>query len=378
MQWGRLSGAGRLGGIDLARGLAVLGMIAAHLLVLAPFDWSEPGTWLQVVDGRSSILFAVLAGLSIGLTTGGTHPVPAAARPRARGRLAIRAVALWVLGILLILTGVPVYVILPAYAILFLLAMPLIGLRAGSLLVLAGAGLLVMPWVQAGLALLPFWDTVVGESVGVVIGWPYPFPLWVVFLTAGLALGRLDLRSTFVQGMLLLAGTGVALVGYGIGGLLAPVGDTEPQTYLELVTSMRAHSGGLPEAVGSTGVAVAVIGACLLLCRTPVRTLVWPLRATGSMPLTAYTAQILVWAVWALIALGDTGDLFAFRALEPFWPLTLGVVMGCTLWALFLGRGPLEELLDRLTRRIQRGVPGASVSGTAAGERARKAAPTDR
>ena len=37
------------------------------------------------------------------------------------------------IGIVLIATGVPVYVILPAYAILFLLALPLVSLGARAL-----------------------------------------------------------------------------------------------------------------------------------------------------------------------------------------------------------------------------------------------------
>jgi hypothetical protein len=325
-------------------------MIAAHLLVLGPFDWGSPGTWLQIVDGRSSILFAVLAGVSIGLTTGGTRPTAGARLRTSRKRLAVRALALWVLGILLILTGVPVYVILPAYAILFLLVIPFLRLTAGPLLGIAAAGLVVMPWVQAGLEVLPFWSSAEGESIGLVLGWAYPFPLWIVFVIAGLAIGRLNLHDGGVAVLLVGGGAALAMIGYGIGGMLAPAGDADPDGYLQIVTSMRAHSGGLPEAVGSTGFVVAVLGLCLLICRTPLRMVVLPLRATGSMPLTAYTAQILVWAVWAVAALGDTTDLYAFRALEPFWLLTLGVVAACTAWALVVGRGPLEALLDRIAR----------------------------
>jgi hypothetical protein len=115
-RWQRLSGPSRITGVDLARGLAVLGMFAAHLLwITEPFDWVDPGSWIAVVQGRSSILFATLAGVSIGLMTGGTQPLAAGPMRTARGRLAVRAGLLWVIGILLIATDVPVYVILPAY-----------------------------------------------------------------------------------------------------------------------------------------------------------------------------------------------------------------------------------------------------------------------
>ena len=74
------------------------------------------------------------------------------------------------------------------------------------------------------------------------------------------------------------------------------------------------------------------------------------------MPLTAYTAQLLIWAVWATAALGGAGDLSAFRALMPLWPLTLGILIGCTAWALLVGRGPLEWATDRISRLV---VPGS-------------------
>jgi hypothetical protein len=341
--------------VDLARGLAVVGMFAAHLLEIGDFSLSHPGTWIAVVDGRSSILFAVLAGVSIALTTGGPRPVAGSMLGAARRRLAVRALVLWILGVLLISTGVPIYVILPAYAILFLVAIPLVQLRTEILFALAAVLLLFMPFVQAALGLLPFWETAVGESVGLVIGWAYPFPLWAGFLVLGLAVGRLDLRRASIAALLLAVGTGLALVAYGVGGFLArPSVFHAPVEYVGIVVSTLPHSGGAPEVIGGAGFAVAVLGAALLVCRAaPIRAALLPLRATGSMPLTAYTAQVLLWAVWAFAVLGDPGDLSGFRALSPFWPLTLLVIVGCTAWALLVGRGPLENLLAVLSRRSE-------------------------
>ncbi|MGL4255153.1 MAG: acyltransferase, partial [Microbacterium sp.] len=56
-RWARLNGPARVTGVDLARGLAVLGMFAAHLLwIRDPFSWTDASTWVAVVEGRSSIL----------------------------------------------------------------------------------------------------------------------------------------------------------------------------------------------------------------------------------------------------------------------------------------------------------------------------------
>lgn len=332
-------------------------MLAAHLLVIEPFEPGDPATWVDVVNGRSSILFATLAGVSIGLVTGGRSPLYGPPRARASARLALRGAVLWMLGLALIATGVPVYVILPAYGILFLLAIPFLGLGPRVLFAFAAVFALTTPWIQGALDGWAGWTTPGGEQLAAVLGWHYPFVVWISFVLAGLGLGRCDLGSVRVAATALGAGAALAAVGYGLAalfpapgkGLHAALGGDLDRT---LVWTADAHSSGALEVVGSGGFALAVIGLCLLVCRTAVRWVVLPLRAVGAMPLTAYTAQLVVWAVVAAVALGDSGDLVGFRELQPFWPMTLGIVIGCCAWTAFLGRGPLETVVDRLGRWI--------------------------
>lgn len=353
-RWERLNGPARIAGVDLARGLAVIGMLAAHLLVRPELVWVDVSTWIAIVDGRSSILFATLAGVSIGLVTGGRTPVRGREMTLARRRLAVRAGALWVLGLVLILTGVPVFVILPAYAILFVLTIPFTRLRASVLFGIAGGLALVMPWVQAALDDSAWWSTPAGADVSLFLGWHYPFPVWLAFILAGLGVARAGVRSLRVQAWTLVTGIALALLGYGVDAASGSTSFEEVNSVGAAVWTARPHSSGLLEVIGSGGFALAVLAACLLLCRTAVRWVVLPLRAVGAMPLTAYTAQILVWAVWAAAAFGDTGELAGFRELAPFWPLTLGIVASCTAWALLVGRGPLEALIDGASRLLVR------------------------
>ena len=142
----RLDGRGREPGVDLARGLAVFGMFAAHLLTTVPFDWAHPDTWTDLVNGRSSILFATLAGVSLALVTGRTDPLSGTALAWARARISLRAVCIWVIGYLLILLNTPVLVILPAYAILFLFALPLLRIPAAWLFAVAALIAVTMPF----------------------------------------------------------------------------------------------------------------------------------------------------------------------------------------------------------------------------------------
>ena len=349
-RWDRLNGRQRVAGVDLARGLAVIGMVAAHLLWIDDLDFAHAATWVAVVDGRSSILFATLAGVSIGLVTGGRQPLPPPELRLARGRLVVRAALLWVLGVFLIATGVPVFVILPAYAILFLLALPLVSLRARTLFLLATGLALVMPFVQPVLDHLPIWSTQSGQLLAAVIGWHYPFPVWIAFVVAGLGVARAGILSLRVQLWTLGAGALLATAGYGVHAGTRGDAVQSSISYWDEVWTAEPHSSGLLEVIGSGGFALATIGLCLLLCRTLLTWVVLPLRAVGAMPLTAYTAQLVIWAIAATVILGNPGDLPGFRDLEPFWPITEVLVIACTVWALLIGRGPLEWLLDRVAR----------------------------
>lgn len=351
LRW--LTSPGRVAGVDLARGFAVLGMLTAHLLSIAPFDGADPSTWLDVVNGRSSILFAVLAGVSIGLLTAGAG----GARLRViRARLAVRAGAVWLLGVALISTGVPVYVILPAYAVLFLLSIPLLSLGPRPLWVIAAAVAVVSPLVQPLLDDALPWESPGGAETALLIGWHYPFTIWFAFVAAGLAVARSGFGPR--APLRLVLGGGAAALVAGVGAALIP-DEALSDGWASRALAVAAHSGGLPEVIGSGGFALAVLGLCLALCRTPVATIVLPLRAVGAMPLTAYTGQILVWAVWAALALGTTSDLGAFRALNPLPAFVGGTILLSTVWAVAWGRGPCERIIAALASRLIPGAPRA-------------------
>lgn len=355
-RWRRFEGEGRLAGIDMARGAAVIGMFAAHMLALPDLAWADPSTWAGAVDGRPSILFATLAGVSIALFSGGRHP---RATPDVRIRLLVRAGLIWALGIALSLMPVPIIVILPAYAVLFLCAIAVLGWAPRALFSLAAAIAVAGPFAVQGLNALGWRETAAGGLAYHLVGWNYPFVLWAAFVAGGMAIGRLRVRRLRVQVRLLLVGAGLALVGDGIIAPLAAAAGTGDGAsasgaeagVLVAALSGEPHGSGLGEAIGSGGFAIAAIGASLLVCRTPLRWPAIPLRAVGAMPLTAYTAQFAVW--WAATA-GADSPLAGFHALDPFAPFALATLAGCTAWTLLVGRGPLEWALDRVSRAAAR------------------------
>lgn len=367
--WRHLNGPGRIAGVDLARGLALIGMVAAHVTWIdEQVVWAEPPTWLGLVHGNSSILFATLAGVSVGIVTGGSRPVTGAERTVRQGRLLVRAAALWVIGVFLTATTVPVYVVLPAYAILFAIAAALVSLSMRALILTASAIAIVGPLIHAQGVAMTVWATPEGAAIAAMLGLNYPFVVWTAFVLAGLALARAGVTRLRVQLTTIVVGSALAAAGFaldasdGVRGPRLGSGDTTAPLHLERVWSAAPHSSGILEVIASGGLALAIIAACALLCRPwrrgDGRGTGWfgyatlPVRAVGAMPLTAYTAHLLAWFAVAAIALDAVPDLSGFRALEPFWPMTLGLIAGCTLWALLLGRGPLEAGIARLSRRL--------------------------
>ncbi|BDZ51760.1 hypothetical protein GCM10025867_40010 [Frondihabitans sucicola] len=208
------SGPGRLVGIDAARGLALLGMFTAHLTnVQQILDWGEPGTWWVVAAGRSSVLFAVLAGVSLALVTGRDHPLRGPALTGARRRITVRGILIAVLGLGLILLETPVAVILPTYGILFVVLLPALSWRRAALLWSAGA-LAVIALPVFAVTAVALGDA--GSTVHQVL-LSYPPVTFAAYLLVGLAVGRSDLRSRRVLARLAGGGAALAVAAYAAG-----------------------------------------------------------------------------------------------------------------------------------------------------------------
>ncbi|TQN43317.1 putative membrane protein YeiB [Blastococcus colisei] len=346
------TGRDRIAGLDLARGLAVLGMFGAHLGISGELS-VDPASWTAVVDGRSSVLFATLAGVSVALLSGRTRPADGVDLVRARLRIAVRAAWIFAIGAVLEWLDTFVAIILGVYAVLFVLAWPFLRWSPRRLLAAAGVVAVAGPPLNAFLGqVLSVADAESHYVAELLVTGTYPAMLWLAFLLAGLAVGRLDLAATGVRAQLAGLGAAAAVVGYGGGwlstralaggvpssgpeeGFASPVGEWEPAW----LTGAEPHSGTTFEIVGSTGFAVLVIAGCLVLADL-VPVLVAPLAAVGALALSVYSAHIVV--IWALTAV----DPAAAQGLGDWVLFALCATATATVWRARLGRGPLERLL---------------------------------
>lgn len=377
------SSTGRLLGVDLARGLAVFGMYAAHVGP-DPSQGGVTGHLMELAHGRASALFAFLAGFSIMLITGRRTPKTGRAGRQAVAKVVIRALVLLVLGTALTLTGSPVEVILAFYGLYFLLVLPLYRLGARPLAIIAAAGALVLPQVlyvvqgalssgeNGGPGGVWAWPADADGIVSLLFTGSYPALTWIPFVVVGMAVARLDLAATAVRVRLAITGVALAVLGYGgswsalhlvpgampaidasgwgEGGSAAsawwsdtwgyPTGDTPAAL---LVAS--PHSETTLSVIASTGVAIAVLVGCLAAVDAfpRFRRLARPVIAVGAMSLTAYVFHVVGIHFLGIEELPGSPP----RVLLGF---VVAVSVLATLWSRFFRRGPLEWLLGQATR----------------------------
>ncbi len=344
----------RIPGVDVARGLAVLGMITAHV---APGGAGDDWPWsaTQVADGRSAALFVVLSGVSVALMSGGARPVAGTRRVQARTRLFTRAFLLLGLGAGLVVLGTPIAVILPTYAVLFAVATGLLGRTPRWLFAAAAVTAVVAPPVRLLLAAWLEAEPRPGSTyTDLLVGDFYPALVWVAYVLAGLGVGRLDLRDARVRRVMLATGAGLALAGYASAALLTRA--TDPDGVLHALVTSEPHSGSGVEVVASTGVSLGALALCLMAGDRLPRGAA-PLAATGALALTAYCGHVVVIAllgpeaVWAPTA----GTWLTFVAVT---------VVACTAWRAAWGRGPLERLLHGVSTRAADVAPDAPPPAT--------------
>ncbi|MDQ1626157.1 MAG: hypothetical protein QOJ49_1655 [Actinomycetota bacterium] len=346
-------------------------MMAVHVLPERDPDGSV-STSYSIAAGRSAATFAVMAGVGLALLTGGTRPPAGRMWASAGAGLAVRALAIGAIGFAIGYAHTGVAVILPYYAVLFLLAVPLLPLRTRTLAVLGLLIAIVVPVVSflirdvdkpaflgANLRFSHLRDSPGTVLEELALTGYYPALAWTAYLCAGLAAGRLDLLRKRVAVGLLVGGAAVAIAAAATSWLLlGPLGGHDqlaatlsrpsqidrmlaegqfgnvPRTSWWWLAVDSPHASTPLDLLHTSGVAIALLGAMLLLARqTWGRRVMTPVAAAGSMTLTLYTALILLLASGWLPA--DPEISYAVQV--------VAVLVLATVWRRLLGRGPLER-----------------------------------
>jgi hypothetical protein len=284
----------RLLGVDVSRGVALLGMLATHAFPTFRPD-GTPTVATLVAGGRSAATFVLVAGVGLALLSGGQVVVQGRERAAVAAGLAVRAVLIGALGLglglLERLNGISEDPILPFYGLMFLIAIPLLA-RA--------------PLALAGVA------------------------------AAAIALGLARLIAESDPDGHGPAGPGRTLLW-----------EPEPSTSWWYLALPAPHSHTPVDAVHVLGSAMVVLGAALLLTRLPaVARLLSPLAVAGTMALTLYSAHLVLIATGVL--LDRPGLLYLL--------MVAAALALAQLWSRWFGQGPLERVVAVTARHARRTV----------------------
>jgi hypothetical protein len=378
-------------GVDAARGVALLGMIAMHSLYVSN-DAGRP-TWPSMIfSGRAAAVFAVLVGTGIAFTTGRRRVHLSDGLPTAAA-LGARALAIGAIGLALGYADAELReVVLPYYAVMVALAIPLVFLPTWLVALLGVAVAAGMPALSHVLRSDLPEPTLENATFGHVLDQPvalltklsltgfYPALPWMAYLCAGLVIGRLNLVRTRVVVLLLATGAALAVAASAAssillnryGGLariwaaqpdsglteaetiellaLGGEGTTPTSTWWWLTTD-APHTGTPFHLAGTIGAALALLGTMLLASRltrpVPRRLAALvqvPLAGAGAMTLTFYVGHIIfINSEW------DNFDAVTGYLLQVAVVLAVGLACRATV-----GRGPLEGLVTALASRARR------------------------
>ena len=291
-----MKAAFRFDGIDLARGLAIVGMVFAHLGPTG-FDGGVIADYTTTAfAGYPSALFAVLAGVSLGLfhERGADDPV------RTRLATLVRGVILLVAGTLMSMVQSTIAIVLSTIAVIYLLLFWLprcktwvIAVIIAVLAAVSSVGFVLVDLVPFGFELfMP----------------PYPVLAWLTYGAVGVLVHRFLVGNTKAQAIAVVPALLLAAVGFVIrvnnaavvpDELLVdaaePQFDSAPLVQLLLTQSFEPHTGMFGDLLASITCAIAVICLCCLLCQVRwANILAYPLRAVGAMALTTYVAHVFI------------------------------------------------------------------------------------
>lgn len=340
-------GPSRILGVDSARAVAIVGMVAIHIGPQEMSDGGLLGAAYRSAHGRASVLFVVLAGIGVSLLAGDGGP---ARLERTGNQLLWRAAVLLPIGLALQALPINVAVILQYYAVYFLVALVAVRWPDRWLWIGAGASALVGPalivWLH-GIAPdlfrpdVPHWTDIDRIVRDIFVTGYYPAIVWTAPLLVGIRIGRWDLRSPTVTRWLMIGGAATAAVGFlAADGLTAVLGSAISDSDWRTLALLEPHNEMPLWIASSTGLAVTVLGVCLAAARRLPR-MGWPLVAFGQLAFTTYVLHLIVLAIvpeWLIRT--DFGP--AWISLLRF---TLVAAVLATAWRAIAPRGPFEYVL---------------------------------
>jgi uncharacterized membrane protein YeiB len=355
----------RIIGYDLARALAIFGMVVVNFKTVMGAEHNGP-EWLAgligLLDGRAAATFVVLAGTGLSLLSYKGRTL------RDRDKLTENRRTLLKRALFLFIVGLLYTPIWPADILHFYG----IYIAVGALLLAASARQL---WSYSGLLVLTFvvmlftlnydqgwdWTTLDYEGFWTPIGMVrhlfyngfHPVIPWLAFLLVGMLLGRQDMSNSAIRRRVFLWGAGVAVIAESVSWVLIHTLSTGASPVDQEAIIAIFGTEPMPPMplymLAGTGTACAVIAALIALGER-YEGAVWlrPFVATGQLALTLYVAHVVL-GMGILEAMGRLENQTLLFSLSASVVFCIAGVVFAHVWRSRFKRGPLEAIMRTLT-----------------------------
>lgn len=300
----------RLLAVDAVRGIAVIGMYIQH------FALNERNA--NIVSGNTMILFFLCSGISYSLMSQGVGNSEIEEK-HFRAKVLARSVFIDLLGYLLLMLNGPFAVVLTAYAALFIIALLLKNRSDKVLLIVSVSSFILSPIIMI-IGLSYFSGSAILADI---LGGPLSAVALLPIFTAGMLIGRKDLRNTKRMMAYVIAGISLVVIikllsAYVLPGLMESVVSLmeKHQNYAELneyapwpknvypvswnmLCTAAPQTGSIFSLLLGMGASLIVLGvSCLLENKCPI--ILKPFTWVGKAALTLYALQIILGWLFSL------------------------------------------------------------------------------
>jgi uncharacterized protein len=354
----------RIIGIDVARALAIIGMIIVNFKVV----FGEKGQpWVTsfagIFDGKAAATFVVLAGVGLALMTNSAINNRDKVKLKiARIRIAKRALFLFILGISYI-TIWPAD-ILHFYGIYMVITMVLLTRKEQTILLSGIAIIVAYPillivlnyetgWNFETLDYQYFW-TFKGFMRNLFLNGFHPVIPWTAFMLFGYWFGKQDLhndkfvKKTFWMSTIIFIS--IQAVSYLSISILSE-GNQEAALELTEILGTKPMPPLPIYMFSGIAIAFALISACILIAKKFENSfIVDALNKTGQLALTFYVAHVIVgMGIIEVINPSKIGNYSIEFSVIYAIVFSLLCILFAVNWRKYKKSGPLEWLMRKIT-----------------------------
>jgi len=351
----------RIIGIDVARALAIIGMIIVNFKIAFGEDGNS---WLKafvsVFEGKAAATFVVIAGIGLAFITNSAFGNPDKLK-FARKRIARRALFLFVL-------GTSYLVIWPAdilhfYGIYMLITILLLTSKKKVILISSIALILSYPLLMLVLNYDKGWDfdtfeyhdfwTLHGFVRNLFYNGFHPVIPWAAFMLFGFWFGKQNLNDDkFVTRSLLVSTIVFALIQIVSVFTISIVSEGNEQTAKEL-TQILGTSPMPPLPIymfGGISVAISLTSASILIAKKYQNSkAITALYKTGRLALTFYVAHVVVgMGIIDAIDSSKMGSYSIVFSVIYALAFSLTCIAFATIWLKYKRSGPLEWIMRKI------------------------------